>query len=201
MVTTQNPYDAPVDVAEDEELAPPTDVELFGLKQVSFTNALLRWLGICGVCAAPSFLFGWSMSQHALAVPSMIVGVLIFAVGYALLDIRPMWRRWMSQKVIRNSILWAYGLRMASGLYPVNDVVMGMISTGFVNLLFGAGNGGDHGLQLKHPASIFLTTITQGILLNLEIFIGVLVLIGIGRGWQTIRKIRGQAPTASATSG
>ncbi len=182
-----NPYASPNEPGEgpgDIDSTPsPQNPEL---KEVSLGNALSRWTLICAISAAPSFFLGFVVTRHFLAVPMMLLGVSIFAISYAYIDRGPRWRRWMSRPLTRNSIMWAYGIRMtASVLFPVgmyNDMIIGLASVSTVSALF-SGVSGMNANELRNPLHIFLTTILQGTLLNLEIFLLILVLIGLNRAY------------------
>lgn len=191
--TSDNPFEAPLEAADAgiaEEFTPE-------LKQVTFANALMRWLPICAISGGPSFVFGIGCSTHQLEIPLMLLGIALFAIGYAYLDISPRWRRWMSRPVTRKSIIGGYALRMiCSVLYPiaaVNDLLVGLCSVSAVGFVFqGKGNAVDG--QMSNPLQILVTTLVQGILLNLEVFFVVLVLIGFARMWGSFQKPRPTIP-------
>ena len=126
---SQNPYAAPSELAD-----LPTLEEREGNRaRPTFGNALFRWSLVCIVSAGPSFFLGClTIGNHWVGVPAMIFGVALYAVAYASLDIRPIWRQWMSNKVTRNCIIAAYGVRvLVSIAFPVgiaNDMWAGMFS-------------------------------------------------------------------------
>ena len=185
---SSNPYAAPTVEATARESVKGTE-----LKQVSIFNALARWTLICALSAIPSFVFGFSFTQHYLKVPAMIAGVLVFAVSYAYIDVRPRWRRWMADGLTSNCIKWTYGLRIAASIiFPVggfNDLLVGMLSVNAVGAVFRGFSGGGAG-QISNPVQIFVTTLVQGLLLNVELLLIAMLLIGISRVVVDIRERR-----------
>lgn len=188
METQTNPYESPVAIAD------PVDVEALTspeVKQTTLASALMRWSGICIVGAAPSFFLGLAVTDaNPICVVAMLLGVAAFIVAYAYTDIRPFWRRWMSQPLIRGSIITAYAIRcVISVIVPVgiaNDMIFGMMSifafdTFTTPDLFGGAEG-------MGPLLTFAVTIVQGLLLNAEIAAVGLVIYGLSVLVDRVRK-------------
>lgn len=181
--SSSNPYSAPVDVAD---TAPLTDSQ--GIKQTTFANALLRWSPICVVSAIPSFFFGGLVTGWKVpGIIAMVLGIVVSIVVYATIDIQPFWRRWMSVPPIRQAIFAVFFTRMLiSIIFPVggiNDMMFGMASTTFVNFLRMSAFNIDGGGNMEAiPA--FVTTLIQGTLLSLEVFVVGLLFYGIIQLWR-----------------
>lgn len=193
---TINPYASPEETVDVASAPPQKNPEL---KQVSLANALTRWTLICAISAAPSFVCGVIMTRHSFAVPMMLLGVTVFAVVYAYIDRGSRWRRWMSRPLTRRCIMWAYGIRMtASILFPVgmyNDALVGLASVGAVGAVSSVLTDSNTP-ELNNPLQVFLTTIIQGILLNLEIFLLVLLLIGLNHVFLALKGTFSSATSA-----
>ena len=165
-----NPYTSPsVDVvARVAELPPPI-----------FHRALLRWMLICAVCAAPSFYFGLMFGTDAVRISAMLTGILLYVITYACAEVywaRPYLVRYPQ---LRRTVRIGYGSRVAISIFfPlafVLDVPAGMISVGAVRLLPGIGVHLDtmDRTALGGPAAfvaILLTTLVQGALMHVLLF-------------------------------
>lgn len=117
----------------------------------------------------------------------MVCGVIVFVIAYALIDVGPTWRRWMSKRVTRNCILTGYGLRLFISIaFPigmVNDMWAGILSISAVGALFG-----EFGMsnQLSNPIQILLTTLLQGVILNLELLLIISLLVGLTHAFRDL---------------
>lgn len=188
MSESANPYASPVEFADGDAA---TDVAI-ELKETTFANALFRWSFICVVSAGPSFFLGLAVTNADVAcIVAMILGIAAFIFGYATLDTRPIWRRWMSTPILRTSIITAYTIRcVVSVLVPVgmaNDMMIGMasVSVGTVGKWFE--NSPTQGMS---SVFAFATTIVQGTLLSLEIALIVFLVYGIIVAANGIKRFR-----------
>jgi hypothetical protein len=164
---TENPYQAPAWVEPlDSELA----AESAGNIPAPITMRLvliswLRWIGICGVSAIPSFWLGLGLTQACpYRVPAMLAGVVLFATGYVLVELFLL-RRWASRnKDLYRSLCIGYGIRMAASIcFPIGAVVdmfPGVAASAIFQKLIHSDN------LSQQVTGIVATTLTQGILLN-----------------------------------
>jgi hypothetical protein len=177
--SSHNPYEAPVEVAD---VRPePTEP---GIKQTTFGNALGRWSLICVGAAIPSFIFGVMINGgDPRCVVEMLLGVITAAVIYAFIDIQPYWRRWMSQRLPRLSIITAFSIRLAvSVVFPVggpNDMICGLFTVSCVGFVYGGQFDLGSGENAMAPTQAYLTTLLQGAALSVEVFIVGLFVFGI----------------------
>ena len=162
-----NPYAAPKEFSE----PPPTSPQEVP-PATSFVNSLARWTVVCGISAISSFILGLEGRSNLSLVAAMVSGIVVFAVAYAFVDRKLFWRKLMADPVTRNSIYWAYGLRMAASIiYPIgiiNDMFAFMLFGGFLMMPFAFLFG-----NAEPPVSTFFMTITQGIALNVQMAIAV----------------------------
>ena len=172
-----NPYAVPIsssaiapDRGNQDPLPPPQ------LSQVFF-----KWLVICAIAAAPSFVIGGSMGNwRTAAVLGMVIGVLIFVVGYTALEFTTAIQEQMQKPVSRRASWIAYLTRVAiSIVYPVGvfvDILCGVFAIGLSTPVTGIADGGfgrGEIVNVSEAALCFqfaLTTVFQGVLLNLVLF-------------------------------
>ena len=76
----------------------------------------------------------------------------------------------------------------------VGGILFGMLSVQAVGLLFGNVD------TLTNPWQILLTTILQGVLLNLEVFCAILLFIGVSRAYRWVRSPAKSKPPEQAAS-
>ena len=112
----------------------------------------------------------------------MVLGVALAAVLYATLDIQPFWRRWMSTQILRKAIIGVFATRMiVSVIFPIgmmNDGMCGLFSmpaVGYVGQVLGASD--------MSPFQAFATTVLQGTVLSLELYLLGLIYVGILKLW------------------
>ena len=162
-----NPY-APSAVVESDPLPSPNSgsPEDETAPRGSLARTAIRWFLVCGLSAAPSFFFGFAITNGQIA--GMISGILAFVVGYTLLDYLTASRPFRRKKRIRRTLRIAYGTRIAiSILFPLGmylDLICGMLSLSLTQsvMSFEVSNSN----PMSFGAS-FLTTLFQGIVLNL----------------------------------
>ena len=181
MVDTNNPYVAPTESNDTRDAAD---------KPLSYLNALTRWSLICLVSAGPSFYLGlFTVADVRIGIPVMLAGIAFFAIGYAFVDIGPVWRSWMRDAVLRRCIIGAYFFRVVLSIFfpagMVHDMCVGMISMNVVGFAFGFAAAGPPP-QISNILQILLTTIMQGVLLNLEVFALIVLLVASVHAFRAI---------------
>ncbi len=142
-----------------------------------------RWFSICSLCAAPSFLLGWGITNGRY--DAMVSGIFIFALGFTLLDYFTSRQSWRRKRLIRRTLRTMYGTRIAiTLLFPIGyflDVYCGIISIGLTQAVVGTEfmmDGRDH----YGFAPVLLTTLIQGTVMNMVVGVYglfVLTLMGI----------------------
>ena len=125
---------------------------------------LLGWLGVwllvCSAAAVPSF---YVASESKYDRGAMVVGVLCFVFLYtAVSGTRAFAERYARDAALRRTMYLGYGIRCGLALaFPISwvvDMIPGMFSTRLVS---------STGLPPEGFAATFLTTLVQGVLLNL----------------------------------
>lgn len=184
-----NPY-APSLVAQEDRRA--IDQAMAGNHQESEPEAepvplplwrtSLRWLLVCSISAAPSFAFGLITTNGRIA--GMLLGILIFVIGYTWIDFRTAGRPWRRRKRIRRTLRLVYGTRLAiSIVFPVGaylDLFCGLLSVTITEPitrmdLSGHNSSGADGMDFL---GALVTTLVQGGVLNVVLGIyGVLLLL------------------------
>ncbi len=148
----------------------------------SFAWTAFRWFFICTLCAVPSFIVGLSITNGRY--DAMLTGIVIFSVGYTLLDYGTAQQAWRSRKIIRRTLRTTYGTRIAiTILFPIGyvlDLFCGMLSIRLTQAI--AGTEFTAGRPAMDTfANVLLTTLIQGSIMNIVLGIyGVLVLILLG---------------------
>ncbi len=173
----QNPYEAPV--AESVTI-PPVAATL------SPAEILRRggvWTLICAVTAVPSFIWGFGTSQQPQGAVAMMGGVLLFALAYTAIDAQWLHRPFRGNPAFRRAVIWGFGMRLfASLVFPLGmfiDLFPGLLSVSLIQTIFIEGGGIDPPLRLTDFMATVATTVVQGVLLNCELWVGVLSLYGV----------------------
>ncbi len=157
------------------------------MKPHSVSNSILiffRWLTVCGIAAAPSFVLGLMLDGDAAeAIAGMVCGVLCFVFAYTLLEHTKMIRKWLTRKTVRRTARIGYGTRIGiSVIFPIGfylDMIVGIFSvpvSGRILALFGRENiirsPDDVGDFLSH----FVMTVVQGAFLNI-VLLGYMLIV------------------------
>ncbi len=138
----------------------------------SFMRTAIRWLIVCSISAVPSFFFGLAVTNGQIA--AMVLGILIFAIGYTLLDFGTAEWRFRRNPVTRRTMKITYGTRIAiSIIFPVGaaiDLCCGVLSVGLTEMITGGGlrlaeRDSGAGTFASFLATVF-TTIVQGLVMN-----------------------------------
>ena len=129
---------------------------------------LALWTVVCGVSAAPSFV--WAHQDFDRA--AMGTGVGLFIALYTAFTSTARFERFHNRPFVRRTLYIGYGVRLGiSVLFPIGmgaDMMPGLLSVGVVENVLGMHSKGFFGT--------FATTCVQGTLLN--ILLGI-VMVGI----------------------
>lgn len=176
-----NPYAPSVGLDNEPLLRGPTLEEEEVFVRTTLARTSIRWLVVCVISAVPSFFFGLMVTNGQFA--GMIVGIMIFATGYTLVDYGTALWPVRRDKTMRRTLRITYGTRIAiSILFPLGgylDLVCGMITLTSIEGLTGevlAPRGAASGLSFF--GTVF-TTLAQGVTLNLVLGIYGLLIYGI----------------------
>ena len=123
---------------------------------------LILWSIICVVSAAPSFVIA---SGEKFDRGAMIVGVILFIAAYTIVTSTEAFERFHRRPFMRRTLYIGYGLRLLmSAAFPLGiDFIPGILSVELV------GNVLD--VEIKSFLGTLLTTIVQGAILNIIIFV------------------------------
>ena len=142
---------------------------------------LLLWTAICSVSAAPSFYFAHVGEFNHSA---MVVGVCLFILAYTAATSTAAFERLRRRPFVRRTLYIGYGLR----LFLSALIALGPIAVPTRIVLFADAWPGYLSVmlvkQLMQPETFsgtLLTTIVQGALLNIIIFIVMLLVYGFQR--------------------
>ena len=166
-----NPYQAPSDlgvVAHATEHNPRVPAGL--------TVLFLKWLFVCAVSATPSFIiaYGIDESDGSTKVLAMLCAILIFVLGYTIAEKTKYAQALLNKSMVRTTAWIGYGTRiLMTVIFPVGftaDMITGMFAISISGALTGWSESDLHGDSNQVFAWYFLTTIIQGILLNIVLF-------------------------------
>ncbi len=137
-----------------------------------FETRLVIWTVICTVSAAPSFLLAFSEFD----LGAMVCGIGVFILAYTVVTGTETFRRCEAMAFVERTLYAGFGLRiMLTAVVPaglVVDLLVGAISIQITRGLFADSEG---------FACTFVTTLVQGALLNVALFIVMAVLYAIQR--------------------
>ena len=121
------------------------------------------WGFVCTITAIPSLFFGTAVSETPFAIPAMSVGILIFAIGYTVIDVLYLRTRVRQNPALRKTLWIGYIIRMAisagAPLGAMIDIWPGMLAVVLTSLIF----GGD---QISSFVQVLFATLVQGVLMN-----------------------------------
>lgn len=131
---------------------------------------LARWALICTVSAAPSFFWGCVLHHQVQQVMGMIAGVVVFILGYTMVECSAAYRRVVLWPHVRKTVWIGYGTRLAmSIIFPIAlfvDMWTGMLSVMLIQSIAHKSDTAENASFLV----VFLTTLVQGTLLNVVLF-------------------------------
>jgi len=166
-----NPFAPP---ESEPELSDALKPSIGTKKSASLGRIAIRWLLVCSVSAVPSFYLGAEISDGQFA--AMVLGVLIFASGYTILDYKTALTDLRQNRLMSITLRSVYITRMLLTLFfPIGlviDMSCGILSVGCTEALFG-GNAIE-----TFPGALF-TTLTQGAVLNVVLAIYGLLVAGL----------------------
>ena len=166
-----NPFAPP---ESEPELSDALKPSIGTKKSASLGRIAIRWLLVCSVSAVPSFYLGTEISDGQFA--AMVLGVLIFAFGYTILDYKTARTRIRQYRLTSITLRVVYVTRMLlTLLFPVGmfaDLSCGILSIGVTETLFGSN-------AVKTFPGALLTTLTQGTLMNFVLALYGLLVVGV----------------------
>jgi len=148
-------------------------------------DKLKLWSFVCILSAAPSFC--WALEVKA-SIPAMIPGVLLFILGYTIVTSSDFYKKLEQKRFLFKALRWAFKVRVFYSVVSlvfllserakfVNmvDFYLGLVSIAFTEFLFGKNSFqidlyGNSAYRVEFVPTL-LTTITQGILLSLAVFL------------------------------
>lgn len=172
-----NPFAAPLTSATIQPLPGNPDP----LPAPKLPNVIAKWVVVCAFAAGPSFFMGGGLGNwRTSAVLGMVVGVLVFVIGYSALEFTTAIQEKMAKPVARRAAWIAYLTRVGiSIVFPVGifvDVFCGIFAVGISSAVTGIQGGPprfQEGPDVSTSVEFFqfmFTTVVQGILLNLVLF-------------------------------
>lgn len=173
-----NPFAAPLTSATIEPLPGNPNP----LPPPKLPNVVAKWLLVCAFAAGPSFFIGGSLGGWRFsAVLGMVIGVLIFVIGYSAFEFTTTVQQQISDPVSRRAAWIAYLTRIGISIaFPIGvfvDVFCGAFAVGISSTITGIqtdfGNGYRGGSEVSawiECLQFTFTTVAQGILLNLVLF-------------------------------
>ena len=164
-----NPYTAPQQLSiETAGLAKPE-------RRSRPLRALGRWTLICCMSAAPSFFWGCALHRNFEHVFGMIFGILLFVMGYTVVECTHYYQQIITRPHMQRTALIGYGTRiLISVIFPVGlavDMMTGVLSVAIVENVSPMNS-----VELSETGAsasaftVFLTTVVQGVLLNMMLF-------------------------------
>ena len=198
---SENPYEAPqaIDSAQPDLFGDSIpQAQLLGPEvQIRPLRSVFKWLIICGISAAPSFFWGAFLGSHPAQLLGMACGILVFVALYACAECHPRVQQFLNRRQVRLTARIGYGTRIVITILLVGaylDMFVGLIAVSISSALFGfepgapgplGGSSTSGGLDAFGDLSMFstfmITTIIQGILLNIVLGCYMLVVYVICR--------------------
>jgi hypothetical protein len=146
--------------------------------RASLARIVRCWLFVCSLSAIPSFFFGFGVSNGQVA--GMILGILIFVIAYTILDYTTASRPFRRNRQVRRTLKIAYGTRIAiSIIFPLGayvDIFCGFLSIGLIQSVSGFEFRSSEGMSF---GATLLTTLVQGVLLNIALACYAMVVHGV----------------------
>ena len=141
-------------------------------------KSILIWSSICSISAAPSFFLAVGL-VGPLNIPWMVIGVLLFIVGYVAVDRMTFGWPYRRRVAVKLSLRLTYVIRIsASVIFPVAlyaDMFCGIFSAMFITAL-----GFEPERSANMPGLVVLIwTLLQGTILNAVLAFIWMILLGI----------------------
>lgn len=176
-----NPY-APTTLSEDADETtrardPSAETEV---RPFSLIRSAIIWTVVCAVSAAPSFVFGAAITQGFVG---MLTGIAMFIAFYVAADHATYHRPFRRHTMIRRVLKITYGTRIfISVVFPIGvyvDLICGMISLPLGTMTFDLEEVSRNGSDFSFLA-VLVTTLIQGVMLNLVLGVYAAILLGLG---------------------
>jgi len=200
-VTAINPYAPPQ--------LPDGQPEASELTRMRPLRALGRWTLVCGLSAAPSFFWGCTLHHGTEHISAMLCGIGIFVLAYTALECSDVYRQVISAPYVRRTLQIGYGTRLLlSLLFPLGlglDVFLGLIAVGLVQATMSVPYGAGQASAVPFGV-VLLTTLVQGVLLNLVLvaYMALVFAVQWGLGARLRRRgdpLQGRAPSGGGAGG
>lgn len=190
-----NPFEAPAAIEGEVEAILQEET-----KEVAPLSKLFwKWAFVCGVSATPSFIVAMSFEPDWPAkAGGMVTGILLFVLSYVYAERTKFIQDLLKKPFVRTTAWIGYGTRIfITVVFPIGffvDMFCGMLSVGLsqaiTGMVFGfdSGDGGSSSASSISSFSwFFLTTVIQGMVLNIVLFAYMLLVWLIGFGIYSIR--------------
>ena len=155
-----------------------SDREKTPIPRASLGWTAIRWIFVCVLSALPSFVLGLTVAQNEIA--AMVLGILIFTIGYTVLDYGTASSRFRQNRKVSRTLRIAYGTRVAiSILFPLAfylDLFCGVITLTLTQRFTGVDAIYD---DIDGFFGTLLTTLVQGLVLNLVLGVYALIVHAI----------------------
>lgn len=171
-------------------------------------KVLIKWLTVCVIAAAPSFYFGGGIGGwRTPEILGMVMGILVFVVGYSLIEFLPQVQSALQKKAQHRATRIAYITRIViSVLFPIGifvDLYCGIFSV-FVSSTITGEQGFPRASSTDAPSLRFLyhllTTLIQGTVLNIILFSYMLIVYGFLRIAGVDNSLRGKKTPSTETT-
>lgn len=184
-----NPYSAP------QQLPIETAVLVKPERRSRPLRALGRWTLICCMSAAPSFFWGCALHCELEHVIGMVCGILVFVLGYTVVECTHYYQQIITRPHMHRTTLIGYGTRiLISVVFPVGlavDMMTGVVSVAIVENVSPVNSVELSEIGTTASAfTVFLTTVVQGVLLNITLFAYMVCVYGVLRVVTRVRDRR-----------
>jgi len=189
MTDEPNPFAAPM-VAATQAIPDAESIE--EVPPFVIGKSIGKWLLVCSLSAAPSFVLARILDGDlVVSSAAMILGILTFVAVFVFLESRERTRNLLLDRTMRTAVRTGYISRMIlSIVFPIAmmvDLWCGVIATTLVNAVLGFGGPmgqrdevGVAGLMLGQEfAWYYITTLVQGVILNLVLTAYALLVYGV----------------------
>lgn len=186
-----NPY-APTTSLNDDELRDATSVdptrEIIDRPPYSLARSFVTWSLVCSIAAIPSFYLGFAITR---GFAGMLTGVAIFIAAYIATDRATYSHPFRQSRIVRRVLRITYATRILITIaFPVGmflDMVCGMIAIPLGTMNFDWEDPGRSTGSVSFLAAV-LTTLIQGVLLNIVLGVYAAILLGLGFGIRALRR-------------
>jgi hypothetical protein len=183
---SSNPYHPPQNIPVETAVLVQPD------RRSRPVRALGRWTLICCMSAAPSFFWGCALHRNFEHVVGMIGGILLFVLGYTVVECTHYYQQIITRPHMQRTALIGYGTRiLISVVFPVGlavDMMTGVLSVAIVENVSPMNSVEVSEMGASATAfTVFLTTVVQGVLLNMMLFGYMVCVYGVLRVLARVR--------------